>query len=86
MNEIVRKTEDPWKSILLSWAAIAFMFLLAQNDSGTFMGLGAAALFTACFALNPAAYLNRHGSFRTVYVLMAFLWLCGAIPILLTRL
>lgn len=84
MNELVRKSEEPWKSIALSWAALAYMILLMQNASETFMGLGAAALFTACFALNPEAYRNRRGSYRTVYGLMAFLWLCAAIPTVLT--
>lgn len=84
MIEIVRKSEESWKRIALSWASLAFMFLLMENASESFLGLGAAALFTVCFALNPVAYRNRRGSFRTVYGLMAFLWLCGVVPTILT--
>lgn len=86
MNEIVRKAEEPWKSILLSWATLFFLFLMIRNASETLLGFGAAALFMLSFALNPDAFRDRRGSYRTVYGLMAFLWVCGAIPILLTRL
>jgi|GEM_PF-5702249 len=83
MNEIVRKSEESCKSIALAWATLAFMALLVQNANETFMGLGAAALFTVSFASNPAAYRNRCGSYRTVYGLMAVLWLCGTITTVL---
>jgi hypothetical protein len=84
MNDIVRRSEEPWKGIVLSWATLVFMILNVQYANETFMGLGAAILFMVCFALNPEGFRNRRGSYRTVYGLMSFLWLCAAIPTVLT--
>ncbi len=83
MTEIVRKSEEPWKGIVLSWATLVFMVLNVKYANETFMGLGAVILFMVCFALNPGAFRNRRGSYRTVYGLMAFVWLAAAIPTLL---
>jgi len=80
MNELARKTEDPWTINLLSWLTLISLFLMFRYGNDALSGVVAAMLFTICFSLNPAAFRDRRGSFRTVYGLMVFLWLCAAIP------
>ncbi|MBI1323986.1 hypothetical protein GC170_12485 [bacterium] len=80
MNELARKTEDPWVINLISWLTLISLFLMFRYENESLLGVVAATLFTICFSLNPNAYRNRRGSFRTVYGLMVFLWLCAAVP------
>ena len=48
------------------------------------MGVGGAASFSAYFCLFSQTLRSRSGSMAPAFCLLAFIWLCAAVPILLS--
>jgi len=72
------------KIAIQSLVILAFFYCMLFTRSATLMGITGAAGFTISFCLHPHHFRSRSGSLIPAYCLMAFAWLCGSVPFLLS--
>jgi len=74
---------EPMKIIIQLAAVLAFFFFIIFSHRAALIGFAGAALFTISFCLHPHHFRSRRGSLTPAFCLIAFVWLCAAVPILL---
>jgi hypothetical protein len=87
---LAAQTEQQVRAAYLGMLALFVIFVLPRFVPAPFdqiiMVAGAAASFSAYFCLFPQTLRSRRGSLAPAFCLLAFVWLCAAVTILLSLL
>jgi hypothetical protein len=85
---LAAQSKQQTKAAFLCLLALFVIFVLPRFVPAPFglivMGGGAAASFSAYFCLLPQTLRSRSGSLVPAFCLLVFIWLCAAVPILLS--
>jgi len=85
---LAAQTKQQTKAAFLCLLALFVIFILPRLVPAPIgliiMGVGGAASFSAYFCLFPQTLRSRSGSLVPAFCLLAFIWLCAVVPILLS--
>ena len=68
------------KSSVLSALTLLYFFFVLPSDNAALMGIGAGALFSMVVGFHPEHFRSRRGSLKPALLLVAFVWICAAVP------
>jgi hypothetical protein len=82
----MKADQSQLKTTIQSLATVVFVCVLLFLRNATLIAVAGAALFTIAFALRPEHFRSRSGSLNLAFCLLGFVWLCAAVPALLSLL
>jgi hypothetical protein len=85
---LAAQTKQQTKAAFLGMLTLFVIFIMPRFVPAPFgqvvMAVGAAASFSAYFYMYPQTLRSRSGSLVPAFCLLALIWLCAAVPILLS--